>query len=145
MLSPIEPRCTGMCGALAIRLPAASKMAQLKSSRSLMLTEYAVFCKRRPICSAIDMNRLLKISSITGSAVVPMAPLRQRLDAPHHQMVVGRDLGLPARFDDGGGIGLGDDGRSLDDVADARGVALEQRRLAPLAGAVHRRHRVRHQ
>ena len=39
MLSPIEPRCTGMCGALAIRLPSASNSAQLKSSRSLMLTE----------------------------------------------------------------------------------------------------------
>ncbi|CFE02638.1 Uncharacterised protein [Bordetella pertussis] len=37
--SPIEPRCTGMCGALAIRLPSASKMAQEKSRRSLMLTE----------------------------------------------------------------------------------------------------------
>ena len=38
-LSPIEPRCTGMCGALAIRLPSASNSAQEKSSRSLMLTE----------------------------------------------------------------------------------------------------------
>ena len=38
--SPIEPRCTGMCGALAIRLPSASNSAQEKSSRSLMLTEY---------------------------------------------------------------------------------------------------------
>jgi len=62
-----------MCGALAIRLPSASKIAQLKSSRSLMLTEYAVFCSRSPICSAMDMNRLLKISSMTGSALVPIA------------------------------------------------------------------------
>ena len=37
--SLIEPRCTGMCGALAIKAPAASNSAQLKSSRSLMLTE----------------------------------------------------------------------------------------------------------
>jgi hypothetical protein len=34
--------------------------------------------QRSPICSAIDMNRLLNTSSITGSAVVPMAPLGQR-------------------------------------------------------------------
>ena len=68
--SPIEPRWTGMCGALAIRPPPASKTAQEKSSRSLMLTECAVDCRRTPICSATDMNRLLKISSITGSAVV---------------------------------------------------------------------------
>ncbi|MNT95433.1 hypothetical protein D3C72_2373130 [compost metagenome] len=44
--SPMDPRCTGMCGALAIRRACASKMAQEKSRRSLMLTEYAVFCRR---------------------------------------------------------------------------------------------------
>ena len=38
-----------------------------------MLTEYAVLASRRPICSAIDMYRLLNISSITGSTLVPMA------------------------------------------------------------------------
>ena len=64
-----------MCGALAIRPPSASKTAQEKSSRSLMLTECAVACRRTPICSATDMNRLLKISSSTGSAAVP-APAR---------------------------------------------------------------------
>ena len=35
----IEPRCTGMCGALATSAPSPSKTAQEKSSRSLMLTE----------------------------------------------------------------------------------------------------------
>ena len=44
------------------------KMAQEKSSRSLILTEAAVFSSTEPICSAIDMNRLLNTSSITGSA-----------------------------------------------------------------------------
>jgi len=39
MLSLIEPRCTGMCGALAISSPAALNSAQEKSSRSLMFTE----------------------------------------------------------------------------------------------------------
>ena len=38
-----------------------------------MLTECAVPCSRTPICSATDMNRLLKISSLTGSAPVPTA------------------------------------------------------------------------
>ena len=71
--SLIEPRCTGMCGALAIRAPSASNSAQLKSSRSLMLTEWAVFCSRSPICSAIFMNRLLNTSSMIGSARVPGA------------------------------------------------------------------------
>ena len=39
MDSLMEPRCTGMWGALATRFPVGSKMAQEKSSRSLMFTE----------------------------------------------------------------------------------------------------------
>ena len=62
-----------MCGALAINDPPASKMAQEKSSRSFTFTDSAVFCSVYPICSAIDMNRLLNTSSITGSQLVPMA------------------------------------------------------------------------
>ena len=38
-LAPIDPRCTGMCGALAISWPSALNSAHEKSSRSLMLTE----------------------------------------------------------------------------------------------------------
>ena len=76
MLSPIEPRWTGMCGALAISAPSRSKMAQEKSSRSLMFTEVAVDCSATPISSAIAMNRLLNISSLTGSTSVPAAACR---------------------------------------------------------------------
>ena len=76
MLSLIEPRWIGICGAFATSIPSGSKIAQEKSSRSLMLTEYAVFSRVRPICSAIDMNRLLKTSSITGSQSVPTADSR---------------------------------------------------------------------
>ena len=72
----IEPRCTGICGALATRVASAAKIAQEKSSRSLMFTEYAVFCSDTPICSAIDMNRLLNTSSMIGSALVPTALCR---------------------------------------------------------------------
>jgi len=35
----MEPRCTGMCGALATSVESAANTAQEKSSRSLMLTE----------------------------------------------------------------------------------------------------------
>jgi len=62
-----------MWGALAMSCPSRSNTAQLKSRRSLMFTEWAVLASVAPICSAMDMNRLLKISSITGSASVPMA------------------------------------------------------------------------
>ena len=66
-LSPMAPRCTGTCGALATSPPVASKMAQEKSSRSLMLTDSEVFCSTAPVCSATLMNRLLNSSSSTGS------------------------------------------------------------------------------
>ncbi|CKU34668.1 Uncharacterised protein [Mycobacterium tuberculosis] len=36
-----------------------------------MFTDWAVASSRKPICSAIDMNRLLKISNSTGSASKP--------------------------------------------------------------------------
>src|SRR5260370_5158290 len=62
-----------MCGAFAMSPPPESKIAQEKSSRSLMFTECAVDWSRTPICSAIDMNRFPKISSMTGSAPVPIA------------------------------------------------------------------------
>ncbi len=73
MLSPMDPRCTGICGALAMRLPSWSKSAHEKSRRSLILTEKAVLERVAPICSAMDIKRLLKISSITGSTSVPIA------------------------------------------------------------------------
>ena len=60
-----------MCGALAMRLPSGSNSAHEKSNRSLMLTDWAVASSRAPICSATDMNRLLKISNSTGSTSVP--------------------------------------------------------------------------
>ncbi len=77
-----------MCGALAIRLPSASNSAQEKSSRSLMLTEYAVFASVTPICSAIAMNRLLNTSSSTGSARrADRVRALARLDALEHEIV----------------------------------------------------------
>src|SRR5918998_966094 len=93
----MEPRWTGMCGALATSAPVRSKTAHEKSSRSLMFTDEAVFWSVTPICSAIDMKRLLKISSITGSASVPMARSRRnaadglRLDRLRHQRLLGMD------------------------------------------------------
>ena len=96
MDSPIEPRWTGMCGALAIRLPSASNRAQEKSSRSLMLTEWAVFSRRTPICSAIAMKRLLKTSSMTGSTSVPTAVRAGPRAYPGQQQVPARRRRRPA-------------------------------------------------
>ena len=67
-LSPIEPRCTGMCGALATSPPWESNNAQEKSSRSRILTERLVRRRRSPICSAIAINRWRNSSASTGSS-----------------------------------------------------------------------------
>ena len=121
-----------MCGALAIRPPSASKTAQEKSSRSLMLTECAVDCRRTPICSATDMNRLLKISSMTGSAVgADVRPVGPRGDAGQQQVAAAGHHGLPARLDHGGGQFLGDDGRAVDGVPGPQPGPLEQVHLGP--------------
>ena len=128
-LSPIEPRCTGMCGALAIRLPSASNSAHEKSSRSLMLTEYAVLASVTPICSAIAMNRLLKTSSSTGSAVVPIACARRaastRSSTRSPRCREGR---APARLDDGRRVVLADHRGAGDGVARAAGARDRRRR-----------------
>ena len=68
-LSPIAPRWTGTCGAFATSFPSASKDAQEKSSRSLMLTLSEELWSTVPACSATLMKMLLKNSSSTGSAV----------------------------------------------------------------------------
>ena len=71
-LAPMEPRCTGMCGALATSPPPASNRAQEKSSRSLILTERAVRSSAAPMASATPMNRQLKSSSV----LLPMRHLK---------------------------------------------------------------------
>jgi len=63
------PRCTGRCGALAMRDPSAAKMAHEKSSRSLMLVDMDVCCSDLPIDSATAINLFEKRDSKTGSAV----------------------------------------------------------------------------
>ena len=83
-----------------------------------MLTEWAVFSRRTPICSAMDMKRLLKTSSITGSTSVPTAARlgrgRTRVSSRCPSLARGR---LPAGVDDRGRVGLGDDRRAGDGVA----------------------------
>ena len=123
----MAPRWTGTCGALATRLPSASKMAQEKSSRSLMFTLIEVFCSTAPVCSATFMNRLLNSSSSTGSGRSLPAGTRagQGLGAAQDHVVQRGDLGGPAGFDDGGGVGLADQGRAGDAVAGEQGGAFE--------------------
>ena len=108
-LSPIEPKCTGMCGAFAISEPSAANSAHEKSSRSLMLTEWAVCSSTMPISSATCMKRLLNTSSMIGSASRPQgfAP-RAPADARQQQRAGRVNLGAPAGLDDRRGVGFDD-------------------------------------
>ncbi len=121
-----------MCGALAIRPPSASKTAQEKSRRSLMLTEWAVDWRRTPICSATDMNRLLKISRSTGigfgAGVLLVRPGRHAFE---EQVAAFGDEGAPAGLDHGGGQFLGDDRRSGDGVPGLEAAPFGQIDLGP--------------
>ena len=74
-----------------------------------------MFCSDTPICSAIDMNRLLNTSSITGSACgADGVRALELLGAREHEMILGRELGLPAGLDHDGLVRLDDDGGALD-------------------------------
>jgi len=68
------PRCTGMCGAFATSGAVMRETRRKKSSRSLDVDRIGGVLQRDgPICSAIDMNRLLNTSSMIGSAFGPIA------------------------------------------------------------------------
>ncbi len=69
-----------------------------------MFTEYAVLWSATPICSAIDMNRLLKISSADGVDVgAGSHPVGQRFDAFENEVAAFLHRCLPAGFDHGCG------------------------------------------
>ena len=114
-------------------------MAQEKSSRSLMFTLIEVFCSTAPVCSATFMNRLLNSSSSTGSGrPLPAGTRRgERLGAAQDHVVQRGDLGGPAGFDDGGGVGLAHQRRPGDAVAREQRRALEHRRLDLGAAGEH--------
>ena len=114
----------------------ASKIAQEKSSRSLMLTLIDVFCSTAPVCSATFMNRLLNSSSSTGSGRPLPAGTRvaQRLGAAQDHVVERGDLGGPAGLDHRGRVRLADQRRAGDAVAGQqlrRGRTPARRVLGP--------------
>ncbi len=55
-------------------------------------------------------------------------------------MPQGRYFGSPARFDDGGGVGLDDDGGPLDAVAGPQRFAVVNRGVTPLGLRIHAHH-----
>ena len=122
-----------MCGALAMSWPCASNSAQEKSSRSLMFTELAVLASVTPICSAMAMNRLLKISSNTGSARVEAASRCDGAVFSSSRWSAAAEPGAPAAFDDNGVVPFADHRRALERVARQQRLAREERSVEPAA------------
>ena len=108
-----------------------------------MLTEEAVLWSATPISSAIAMKRLLNTSSMTGSTSVPIAREAARgTKRVRMRLRVGIDLGLPAGFEDGGGGGIDDEGRALDECRRGERSARSKRgRSSPGRGGGPRRRR----
>ncbi len=126
----MAPRCTGTCGALATRRPAASKMAQEKSQPLLDVHATAtVLASTTPVCSATLVKRLLNSSSSTGSgARCADASSRPRGAVRCSSRWLRRgDLRGPAGLDHGGGVGLPDQRRAGQAVAGEQGRAVEHR------------------
>jgi hypothetical protein len=89
------------------------------------------------------MNRLLKTSSITGSASVPIACWARARPHPRELDRAGCRQGrAPAGLDDRGRVALGDDRRAVDHRARRQRFAHEEAGLEPAPG-VHAHARVR--
>ncbi len=136
----MDPRWTGRWGALATRPPEASNTAQLKSSRSLMFTEQAVLARVAPICSAIDMKRLLNTSSSSGETCSESAEgraggalLRSSSSPPASISAA------PARLHHGRAGRLADDRRPVDDGRRLQVGPFVHGCLSPAAAGEHAR------
>ena len=131
----IEPRCTGMCGALATRFALASKIAQEKSSRSLMFTGRGRVLQRHAhllgdgheaVVEHFEQHRI-------GVRADGGALLARRRAREQH-VILARDLRAPAFLHDDGLVRLDDERGSWKAVAGRKMLAHEDVRLAPSAG-----------
>jgi len=120
--------CAGRCDQASVRVEHGAG----KSSRSLIVDPF-VFCGRTPFCSAIDIYRLLKISSITGSATATRRAPGARPCTVTPAWSRGQDS-LPAVHGDGLGLAFDQQGRAID-RARALGprAATPRRRALPAA------------
>ena len=128
-LSPIAPRCTGTCGAFATRPPSASKMAQEKSSRSLMFTlmrrvlQHRAGLFRHVHEQVVEQFQQHRIGALAAGGDPRSAGFRCGAGS------CGRGCHFcgPAGLDHRGGVGLADQSRSGDTVAGKQRCALQHR------------------
>ena len=130
-----------MCGALAMSWPCGVEQ-RAGEIQALLDVHRAARCWRSvtPICSAMAMNRLLKISSSTGSARVVTDSRRAAPSLLEHQVVgVGVSVARHPRSIDHGGVALADDGGSVRSHRRARSDSRSiERRVEPGAIEEHR-------
>ena len=117
-LSPIEPRCTGMCGALAIRLPsrvedrAGEVEPLLDVDRVRGVGErhaHLLGDRHEQVVEHLEQHRV-------GGRADRVRALR-RLDALEHEVVARGQRRAPARLDDRRRVLLADDRGAGDRVA----------------------------
>ena len=137
--SPIEPRCTGRCGALAINWPWASNsageiQALLDVDRVggiLQPQAHLLGDRHEQVVEHFEHHRI--DTGADGGAV------RARLDAREHQVIERRHIRLPAGLNHGRGVGFRDDRRALRWCHPAAG----RRGGRPACAAMCRRHACR--
>ena len=115
----------------------ASNSAQEKSRRSLMFTELAVLASVTPICSAMAMKRLLKISSSTGSARVDTGSRRAAAIFSSTRLSASVNVARHPRSTTTVVFCSQMIGGPCDDVAGTQRFAFEERRVGPAAVEEH--------
>ena len=112
--SPIEPRCTGMCGAFAIRLPcgveqrAGEVEALLDVDRRRGVRErhaHLLGDRHEQVVEDLEQHRI-------GAACRWRARAAAAATRAQDQVIARRHLGAPAGLDDDRGVALADDRRS---------------------------------
>ena len=109
-----------------------------------MLTDCAVFSSVAPISSATDMNRLLKISSRTGSTATSPGVVRalERHGALEQKMASRLAPGPPSGLHDERAVGLDDKRRTVETHARGKTVAIDDRRVEEAIAILHRGERM---
>src|SRR5258708_4017829 len=117
MDSLMDPRCTGMWGAVAISAPSPSNTAQLKANLFGVIHEHIV--------EDLEHHR------IGAYAFIPYGVSLN--DSAQFQIPWGRGLRTPSRFDYGRGVALDDDRGAVDAGPRREGIAKIQVGSTPTA------------
>ncbi len=111
--SPIEPRCTGMCGAFAIRLPCVVEQRAREIEPLFDVDRRRGVRERHAHLLGDGHEQIVEhFQQHRVDARADGAGPLQRLHAPQDQVIQRRDFGAPAGLDHDRGVALADDRRA---------------------------------